>query len=123
MFMRTYSRASQAFEVEPMAIEPAQVAFDRVLTEAGATRPRRDSVAARIVSQVKDNSGGIIDSQQQVGGWPALKSAAPTPDSDGDGMPDVWEQRMGLKVDDATDGSQDRDGDGYTNVEEYLNSL
>jgi hypothetical protein len=38
-------------------------------------------------------------------------------------MPDEWERPRGLNPDDAADGSQDRNGDGYTNVEEYLNSL
>ena len=73
MFLRTYSRASHEFQVESIATEPAQVAFDRVLAEAGASRPRRDSVDARIASQVKERRGGIIDSQRQVGGWPVLK--------------------------------------------------
>jgi hypothetical protein len=44
-------------------------------------------------------------------------------DSDGDGMPDAWEQEHGLNPNDAADGAADRDSDGYTNVEEYLNSL
>ncbi len=121
MFLRTYSKAAQAFGAEPVQTEPAEVAFDRVLAEAGATRPRRDAVDTRIVSQVKHRTGQIIDSQSQVGGWPALESAQPPPDSDGDGMPDSWERQMELLPDDPGDGKLDRDGDGYTNVEEYLN--
>jgi hypothetical protein len=54
---------------------------------------------------------------------PELQTAAPAADSDGDGMSDAWEQQNGLNPNDAADGPQDRDGDGYTNVEEYLNSL
>jgi hypothetical protein len=50
-----------------------------------------------------------------------LKSAAPPLDSDGDGMPDDWEKRFALNPNDPSDGAQDKDGDGYTNLEEYLN--
>jgi hypothetical protein len=38
-------------------------------------------------------------------------------------MPDVWEQQHGLNPNDAADGPQDRNGDGYSNVEDYLNDL
>ena len=44
-------------------------------------------------------------------------------DSDGDGMPDAWEQEHGLNPNDGADGSLDGNGDGYTNVEDYLNGL
>jgi len=42
-------------------------------------------------------------------------------DSDGDGMPDEWEQKYGFSPSDASNASKDKDGDGYTNIEEYLN--
>ena len=42
-------------------------------------------------------------------------------DSDRDGMPDEWELQHGFDPTDASDGTGDRDGDGYTNVEEFLN--
>ncbi len=38
-------------------------------------------------------------------------------------MPDDWESSAGLNPGDASDGPLDRDDDGYTNLEEYLNSL
>jgi hypothetical protein len=44
-------------------------------------------------------------------------------DSDGDGMPDEWERQHGLNPNNPADGALDKNGDGYTNVEEYLNSL
>lgn len=41
-------------------------------------------------------------------------------DSDGDGMPDEWEKKYGLNPNDSSDANQDLDGDGFTNLEEYL---
>jgi hypothetical protein len=38
-------------------------------------------------------------------------------------MPDAWERAHGLDAANPADGPRDRDGDGYTNLEEYLNSL
>ncbi len=66
---------------------------------------------------------GIIDSQTAVGGWPELRSLPAPMDSDHDGMPDDWERKHGLNPNNPADGGPDANGDGYTNVEEYLNSL
>ena len=37
-------------------------------------------------------------------------------------MPDRWEARHALDAAEPADGPADSDGDGYTNLEEYLNS-
>ena len=55
--------------------------------------------------------------------WPDYRTRDVPVDSDHDGMPDDWERRHGLNPNDPTDGNADRDGDGYTNLEEYLNWL
>ncbi len=47
----------------------------------------------------------------------------PLMDSERDGMPESWEISRGLNPNDARDGGMDRDRDGYTNIEEYSNSL
>ena len=60
------------------------------------------------------SSGTLRISSDQVDAPLAL-------DRDGDGMPDEWEARHGLDPADASDSSADRDGDGYTNIEEWLN--
>lgn len=65
---------------------------------------------------------GIIDSQEDVGGWPELKSLPAPTDSDHDGMPDEWEKKNGLNPNDAADRNQ-KTSDGYTSLEMYLNSL
>lgn len=40
-------------------------------------------------------------------------------DADGDGMPNDWERKFGLNANDPADASLDKDGDGFTNLEEY----
>lgn len=94
----------------------------RILDFAGASLVR-DSADSRVVADVRSRSGRIIDDVSDTPGWPPLASAPPPRDSDGDGMPDDWEQSVGLGPADAGDGARDRDGDGYTNLEDYLNSL
>ncbi|MCA9430751.1 MAG: hypothetical protein KC940_09615, partial [Candidatus Omnitrophica bacterium] len=91
-----------------------------VFSDVGACLPRRDSVDERIIDQAKKKTGRIINSQSEVGGWPKLESQPAPPDRDHDGMPDKWEERMGFNPDDSADGTADSDGDGYTNLEEYL---
>jgi hypothetical protein len=36
-------------------------------------------------------------------------------------MPDAWETRYALNPHDAADAAADQNGDGYTNIEEFLN--
>jgi hypothetical protein len=102
---------------------PAREAFEAVLAGVGASLPVRDAVDSRIVDEVRTRKGSIINSQTQVGGWPQYRSAEPAKDSDSDGMPDAWESAHGLNPNDAGDAGLDRNGDGYTHIEEYLNGL
>jgi hypothetical protein len=114
---------SQPFETGPLVTQEAKDAYRDVLQWGGATLPRRDAVDRRIVEEVSTGKGHILNSQTEVGGWPELQTAAAPRDEDGDGMPGEWERQNGLDPKNPADGAQDRDGDGYTNVEEYLNSL
>jgi pectate lyase len=116
-------RSGTKFETPQISILAAAEAMKIVLAEAGATVPQRDEVDRRIVNDVKNRTGKIIDSPDQVGGYPDLAGGNPLADSDHDGMPDEWERQMNLNPQDASDGSGDLDADGYTNIEEYLHSL
>lgn len=111
------------FEAPLVTTLSAREAFAAVLDDVGASRPARDAVDARIVESARRGTGSIINSQSEVGGWPVLRTAEAPADADRDGMPDDWEVVRGLDPREATDGAKDRDGDGYTNVEEYLHSL
>ena len=65
---------------------------------------------------------GIITDPLQMGGYPEYKGQ-PRVDTDGDGMPDAWEKANGLNPNDPSDANGDITGDGYTNIEKYINGI
>ena len=116
------------WDAMPINQQTPQDAYQAVLAHAGCSLPNRDAVDARIIEEVRTGTAtygnnGIITTPSGVGGWPELKSAPAPADADHDGMPDAWEKKRGLNPDDPSDGAKDRDRDGYTNVEEYINGL
>lgn len=100
-------------------------AYTDVLKNAGANN-YRDSVDLRVVENTRqgtaDYKKGIIDSQEDVGGWPLITSKKAKEDSDKDGMPDNWELQNNLdpKTHDANLHTLDEQ---YTNLEVYSHSL
>lgn len=119
----------KAFKVEKIHQHSPNLAFKLVLEKAGASH-RRDDVDRRIVEEVREGNSsagkgkkGIIDSQDDVGGWPELRTANVPLDFDGDGIPDNWEERHGLNSRDARDGTTQTITKGYDNIEIYLNEL
>ncbi|MFO7934766.1 MAG: T9SS type A sorting domain-containing protein [Bacteroidales bacterium] len=126
-------RLDAPLEAPALTPHTAHEAFEHVVARAGAVLPKRDPIDTRIVHETVTGTPqyggafgdelGIIDSQETVGGWPALEGSDPPADTDHDGMPDDWEDTMGLNKDDPADRNGDLDGDGYTNLEEYLNEL
>ncbi|MBI3879268.1 MAG: T9SS C-terminal target domain-containing protein [Verrucomicrobia bacterium] len=119
--------------------QSATAAYKRVLSDTGCNQPWLDDHDARVIAETRDSnytyngsvSGfhGLPDSQADVGGWenyPAMTRAANW-DSDHDGLPDWWENLLGLNPNSApgdfSDANADPDGDGYTRLEDYLNWL
>jgi pectate lyase len=94
-------KQTEPFATGPIVTQKAPDAYEAVLRSGGASLPRRDAVDRRIVEEVRGGKGHIINSQAEVGGWPDLQSAPAPRDSDGDGMPDTWEQQHGLNPGDA----------------------
>lgn len=111
------------FEFAPIRTHTAEQAYAFVLQHAGARLPNMDAVDTRILNDVQNRTGKPIDSQNEVGGWPELKSAEPPIDTDGDGMPDAWERANGLDPNNPADGPRLAEPGGYSNLEIYLNSL
>lgn len=109
----------------PITTQTAEDAYTSVLAGSGASIAR-DSVDARIINEVKtgkapNGTKGIINSPSDVGGYPTLNGKK-SKDSDNDGIPNEWEDKMGLDKFDITDGTR-LTSSGYTNVEEYANAL
>jgi hypothetical protein len=119
-------RVDQPFKMAHVTTTSAKEAYDAVLAGAGDTLPKRDPVDTRVIEEVRtgkvtyEEGKGIITDINQVGGFPQYKGE-PVQDSDKDGLPDTWEKKFGLNPNDASDAAGDRNGDGYTNIEEYLN--
>lgn len=95
--------ADSPVRAQPVEVLPAEEAREFVLEHAGAWAANRDGVDARIVRSVREGTGGIIDSQKEVGGFP---TAAQTRH----------------KLDVPAEPAADDDGDGYTNLEEWLHA-
>ncbi|MDE6152392.1 MAG: pectate lyase, partial [Prevotella sp.] len=124
-------RLSAPINFLPVTTHTAEQAYTNVLAYAGASLSR-DSHDSYIVEDVKNRTAshtgegclpGIVNDQYEAGDFPQLKEEYPdVRDSDGDGMPDEWEDANGLDKYNAADGATVT-ADGYTNLEHYLNSL
>lgn len=88
----------------PLKVRDSNTLATWIFTNAGARPADRDAVDQRIIAEVANRTGRIIDSQKQVGGWPELKrTVRPFP------IP--------------TRPHADDDQDGYSNIEELLHQM
>jgi pectate lyase len=103
----------------PLTITPtsAKAAYTQVLAHSGALP--RDSVDLRIVNEVRTRTGHIVST---FGTLPVLAAGTPYPDRDHDGMSDAWEIAHGTNPD-KFDAWGDINGNGWTNLDEFLDSL
>ena len=140
-------KSDEAFKMPPVTVMDTKKAYTFVLDNVGANFPKRDAVDARVIKTVQTGKAiyakdapefvspyvkrrlpadsykqGIITDIRQVGGLPEYKGEAVV-DSDGDGMPDAWEIANGLNPNDPADANMDCNGDGYTNIEKYINGI
>jgi hypothetical protein len=133
-----------------VATESARESFTNVLANVGVNFPKQDVIDAHIIADVKNgtaefsgtrgpaygdrpgpNYPGIIDAptddKAALGSnnfpWPDYNTSNAPVDSDHDGMPDDWEKTHDLDPNDPGDANKDSNGDGYSNLEKYLNSL
>ena len=140
-------KSDEAFKMPSVTVMDTKKAYTFVLDNVGANFPKRDAVDARVIKTVQTGKAiyakdapefvspyvkrrlpadsykqGIITDIRQVGGLPEYKGEAVV-DSDGDGMPDAWEIANGLNPNDPADANMDCNGDGYTNIEKYINGI
>jgi hypothetical protein len=133
----TSSFQSAAYTQTPYygATDDAATAFKRVTDYAGAMWWNRAAVDTRLISETRAGTGKIVawaddpfnTSSSEGTEWRALVAtpAVSRPagyDTDNDGMPDAWETAHGFNPN-VADDTGDADGDGYTNLEEYLNEV
>ncbi|UOQ86220.1 FIMAH domain-containing protein [Gracilibacillus salinarum] len=97
-------------------------AYQHVLDYAGSSL-ERDLTDQQVIYDVRNQTGAIIGNENDVGGYPELGSETSNDDTDQDGMPDKWEKKQNLDHEDPADRNQDSNGNGYTNLEDYLNEL
>ena len=107
----------------PVTTQTAADAYESVLNYAGSFWWNRDVHDARVVNQVRTQTGTLINHESEVGGFlpPTSLTRAANWDTDHDGMPDEWETKHGLNPLLSSDRNNDFDTDGFTNLEEYLN--
>ncbi|MFO8013271.1 MAG: hypothetical protein R6X20_08195 [Phycisphaerae bacterium] len=96
--------AEPPITVPGLPIKPAAEVKAWVLARAGARPADRGPVDTRLIDEVRTGQGKIIASQADVGGWP-----------------DLAENRRPLTLPDKP--CADDDGDGYTNLEEWLHGF
>ena len=120
MFATPYTQLGTRFLAPQVTTDSPEGAYERVLAFAGASAAR-DAVDHRVVTQVRTHNGAIINSQNDVGGWPTLNSTALPVDSDNDAIPDYWELALGLNPN--STNHNHLNPDGYTDLENYLNWL
>ena len=120
---------------------PSEV-WTTLLDNAGARVPVLDETDALLIGQIRNGSGTLVDCvdkedqsnsvlikpckvESALGRYPVYQSVSRSTnfDSDRDGMPDEWELTYGLNPDDPEDRNSDMVGDGWTNLEYYLNQL
>ncbi|TDH18422.1 pectate lyase [Segetibacter sp. 3557_3] len=122
--LKLFEVVATPFKTAPVKTSSAQQAYNDVLVSVGASRPVRDSIDALLITQVRTNTGKMIDTQEEVGGWPNYRVVKLHVDQDGDGIPDAWEKAQGLNPANRADATAlAKGGSGYTNIEVYINAL
>jgi len=127
------AKLAYPFAVVDLPMYSADAAYEAVLQQAGAVLPMRDTLDQRIINDVKNREGRLIDVQGgyphgtayeiSKNAWPSLESMPAAPDTDQDGMPDAWEKEQGLNPSDKNDAALFTIDKRYTNIELYINGL
>ena len=134
-----------ANQLEQLLLRRGGVGASRRLSKKGTWVENYDLIDRRVIKDYKNAEGTMVRTVDGAGGWPVylgnnrykyvseknfikhlkeykLNGGTPYSDKDSDGMPDVWEDNHGLNKNDKSDAIGDMDGDGYDNLEEFLNA-
>lgn len=139
--LKAAAKQNQPYAISDYIPVSSQNAYELVIQHAGAILPKRDALDSRIIEELAtgkatfegdayktvtstgvSHPAGIIDSQEDVGGYPQYTSTPAPTDTDHDGMPDEWELANNLNPNDPADRNL-TDEDGYTMLEVWLNGI
>lgn len=131
--IKAKSKLRKPVSCTELKTQSAVEAYNAVLNYAGASL-HRDAVDMRITEEARtgiekfgktfhEGKKGIIDTPEEVGGWPVLKSETPPIDADNDGMADNWEISKGLNPHNQNDRNGYTLSENFTNLEVYLQAL
>jgi autotransporter-associated beta strand protein len=106
---------------------PANMLVNALLPSVGASLPYRDYADYYVINEVRSfgKKGELIANENTLPfgaptSW-ALWTGTPRTDSDNDGMPDAWESANGTSA--AVNDAMVITASGYTNIENYINSI
>lgn len=127
--MENFQSHPYDYPYTPSAMRTTE-SFDWVIQHVGANYPRRDELDSLLISEVSSlgTEATYVYTEEDVplsnGGLGEVNGAPMPDDSDGDGIPDVWEDALGLNKNDPTDALQEsKKNKGYLNIEVYINSI
>ena len=91
---------------------------DYLVVKPGELRLGRHTLVVQVTdrtSMVRRDDDALLQAQEEV-----EFEVVPFADEDGDGMPTAWEKEHGLNPENASDADTDADGDGATNLNEFI---
>lgn len=105
-----------------VTVTPMTEEYAREILETVGSSVNRDSADDRMISDFINGTGSLKDNVSFPEDFPVIPNPAPNKDLDSDGMADEWELVNGFDTS-VDDSAADKDGNGYTNIEEYLHFL
>jgi pectate lyase len=124
----TFIKAAALHPDVPVTVDPAPVAYEKIVAGAGCSL-HRDAVDLRLIAELTSlgKKGKTLPhtdpkGEALAGGLGELKGGTAPTDTDRDGIPDAWETAHHLDPKNATDATG-LAANGYTVLENYLNSL
>lgn len=116
----------------PITLQSARNAYQSVLSDVGANKrlmangtveENQDDLDRQYIQDVKNQTGPSTYRSSNEWTYPMLRSGAPYQDTDLDGMSDDWEIAKGLDPRNPEDRNGDKNGNGFTNLEDFLNRI
>lgn len=122
-------RVSTPYDYPALELYNGNELIEKNIPTVGASLPYRDQSDCYMIDELMSfgKEGKIItyETSLPIGApdtWAWWKGAAKAADTDGDGMPDAWEDANGLDKNNSSDAVKVA-ANGYLNIENYINSI